>query len=456
MIEGFTLGIAAIIFLQQVPAALGVRQARRARTPRSSPSRAVGDAVGGDGSWPPLALVALVAARDGRRCRGCTASLPGVAARGRRRHGRRRASPACDVAAIGALPAIAAGAVAARACSAPRLGELLSAAFAVAALAAIESLLSAKVADGMADAPRHDPDRELFGQGLANLVSPLFGGMPATGAIARTAVNVRAGARTRARRDRRTRSCCSPSCYLGGSLVAEIPLAALAGVLMVTAVRMVERPQRARRPALHPLATPSCSSLTAAATVAFDLIVAVEIGVAVAAVLALRNVARSATVADRAARARRGRRRRRAAACSHEHIVAYRLDGALFFGAAQRFLTELTAVTDVARRDPAPARPPGARRHRRPGARRDRRRARAPAHHRAAQGPATRTPAHPARRRRARPPRPRAPPVRRPRRRHRPRPSSRRTRPSPCDAAPDPETGSAAGQAGPLPVVAVK
>jgi SulP family sulfate permease len=70
-------------------------------------------------------------------------------------------------------------------------------ALAVAALAAIESLLSAKVADGMADTTRHDPDRELFGQGLANIASPLFGGMPATGAIARTAVNVRSGARTR-------------------------------------------------------------------------------------------------------------------------------------------------------------------------------------------------------------------------------------------------------------------
>ena len=60
------------------------------------------------------------------------------------------------------------------------------AAFAVAALAAIESLLSAKVADGMVDGRQHDPDRELFGQGVANIVSPLFGGMPATGAIART------------------------------------------------------------------------------------------------------------------------------------------------------------------------------------------------------------------------------------------------------------------------------
>ena len=81
--------------------------------------------------------------------------------------------------------------------SAGRLSALAGAALAVAALSGIESLLSAKVADGMADGPRHDPDRELFGQGLANMAVALFGGMPATGAIARTAVNVRAGARTR-------------------------------------------------------------------------------------------------------------------------------------------------------------------------------------------------------------------------------------------------------------------
>ena len=74
---------------------------------------------------------------------------------------------------------------------------MIGAAFAVAALRAIESLPSAKVADGMADNGRHEPDRELIGQGLANLTSLLFGGMPAAGAIARTAVNVRSGARTR-------------------------------------------------------------------------------------------------------------------------------------------------------------------------------------------------------------------------------------------------------------------
>lgn len=67
----------------------------------------------------------------------------------------------------------------------------------VAALGALESLLSATVADAMTVGDRHDPDRELFGQGVANVVAPLFGGIPATTAIARTAVNVRAGAGTR-------------------------------------------------------------------------------------------------------------------------------------------------------------------------------------------------------------------------------------------------------------------
>src|SRR4029078_8369104 len=97
-----------------------------------------------------------------------------------------------DVARIGTLPT-SLPAPSLPDISTGRVGELFGAALAVRALAAIESLLSAKVADGMAGRARHDPDRELFGQGLANLVSPLFGGMAATGAIARTAVNVRTG-----------------------------------------------------------------------------------------------------------------------------------------------------------------------------------------------------------------------------------------------------------------------
>ncbi|MEV4088820.1 SulP family inorganic anion transporter, partial [Nonomuraea fuscirosea] len=77
------------------------------------------------------------------------------------------------------------------------LPSLLAPAVAVAALAALESLLSAAVADNMTGRHRHDPDRELFGQGIANLVTPMFGGMPGTGAIVRTAVNVRSGAHSR-------------------------------------------------------------------------------------------------------------------------------------------------------------------------------------------------------------------------------------------------------------------
>ena len=132
-------------------------------------------------------------------------------------------------------------------------------AVAVAALAALESLLSATVADAMSVGERHDSDRELFGQGLANLVTPLFGGIPATAAIARTAVNVRAGASSRL-------AALTHAVVLlllvvvvarrGGS--REIPLAALAGVLIATAVQMVEvssvralaplHPRRRRRP----------------------------------------------------------------------------------------------------------------------------------------------------------------------------------------------------------------
>jgi SulP family sulfate permease len=167
--------------------------------------------------------------------------------------------------------------------------------------------------------------------------------MPATGAIARTAVNVRAGARTRVAAI--VHSAVLVLVVLAGSgLVARIPLAGLAGVLMVTAVRMVEV-HNVRAILRSTRSDAVVLLLTAAATVAFDLIVAVEIGVAVAAVLALRNVARTTALTE--------------TPISYEiddsdehdllreHIVAYRIDGALFFGAAQRFLTDLAQVADV-------------------------------------------------------------------------------------------------------------
>ena len=276
-------------------------------------------------------------------------------------------------------------------------------AVAVALLAAMESLLSAKVADGMADTARHDPDRELFGQGLANLVSPLFGGMPATGAIARTAVNVRAGARTRV-------SAIVHSLVLvlvvlvGGPLVARIPLAALAGVLMVTAMRMVEGHNvRAVLRATHSDALVLIA--TTAATMAFDLIVAVEIGMAIAAALALLKIANSASAVKEPVTFE-GIDDILEATLLRERIVVYRIDGAFFFGAAQRFLTELTAVTDVKVVILRLSRSPDARRHRRSSARRDRARARVTRHHGAAEGGATAPSPDPGSGRRLRSPRP--------------------------------------------------
>jgi SulP family sulfate permease len=338
VVEGFTLGIAAVIFLQQVPAALGVR------TPEGEKVTVVAwravEAFAAAPHWPSLIVAVSVAALiiAGARWRpGMPFSLIAVAI----------ATVVAlladvDVARIGALPATL---------PAPSLAfldpaavpMLLTSALAVAALAALESLLSATVADGMSVGQRHDPDRELFGQGVANVVTPLFGGVPATAAIARTAVNVRAGAQSRLAS--LTHAVTLAVVMLAAApLVAYIPLAALAGVLLATTIRMVEVGS------LRALARSTRSdalilALTAVATLALDLIAAVGIGLAVACVLAIRRIAQASTlrtvpldVADHSAEE---------AALLREHIVAYRLDGPLFFAAAHRFLLELTEVADV-------------------------------------------------------------------------------------------------------------
>jgi SulP family sulfate permease len=191
----------------------------------------------------------------------------------------------------------------------------------------------------MSDESKSNPDRELIGQGLANIASGFFGGMPATGAIARTAVNIRSGARTRI-------SSIAHSLILvfaivvGSNLLSKIPLAALAGVLFVTAYRMVERKT------VFALLRSSRSDagvflITGIATVALDLIVAVEIGIALAAGLALRSLATSSSVHTESVRSDAVDIDTETELL-HQHIGIYRLDGALFFGAAQRFLDDLT------------------------------------------------------------------------------------------------------------------
>lgn len=172
---------------------------------------------------------------------------------------------------------------------------LLPSAFTVAMLAAIESLLSAVVADNMSG-DRHKPDAELVAQGLANLVVPLFGGIPATGAIARTATNIRSGATSPV-------SGIVHSLTLLAIVVAAAPLAkfiplpTLAAILMVVAYRMGE---------WH--AIPSILHLSAAdrlvwaatflLTVFADLTVAVEVGMVLAALLYIHRVSETTTVAS--------------------------------------------------------------------------------------------------------------------------------------------------------------
>lgn len=337
VVEGFTLGIAVVIALQQVPAALGVARPRGDNTAVVAFHAVMRATAASRESLVILGVVAVVMIGGSRLRRTLPVSLLGVGA------GTAVAALGhLDVSRIGALPA-ALPTPSLPGLSPARISEAFGPALAVAALVALESLLSAKVADGMSDGPRHDPDRELFGQGLANVVSPMFGGMPATGAIARTALNVRAGARTRVAAMVHSGVLVLVVLF-GGDLVGRIPIAALAGVLLVTAARMVEV-HNLRAICRASRSDALVMGATAAATVVFDLILAVEIGIAVAAALALRELARSTTFArqpwpDEFDSSREHR-------LLDDHIVVYRVDGPLFFGATQRFLSEFTAISNV-------------------------------------------------------------------------------------------------------------
>lgn len=220
-----------------------------------------------------------------------------------------------------------------------RLGELVRPALALAALGAIESLLSASVADRISGASPHDPDRELVGQGLANLAVPFFGGIPATGAIARTAVNIRAGAQTRWSGVVHGVTIALVLVALG-PLAAQIPLAVLAGILLAVSSRMIEWDQirligRSTRSDLTVLV------LTWGATIVFDLVLAVEVGIAAAAILFIRRMADLHVVSHPELSAAMGL----PAAVEHQ-IAVYDLDRPLFFGDAQRFVETMRALDD--------------------------------------------------------------------------------------------------------------
>lgn len=321
VIEGFTLGIAAIIFLQQVPAAFAQQAPAGERTlPAAISVVTQADWTSAAKTLGVVALVAILMIALPRLHRAIPESLTAVIV----------VTVLVSilhipVAAIGELPSHLPAPLLPHA-DLGALRTLLGAALAIAALAAIESLLSARVAATMSPTGPYDPDRELVGQGLASVASGVFGGMPATGAIARTAVNVRSSARTRVAAIVHSLVLLGVV-YLATGPVSTIPLAALAGVLMVTSFRMISA--ATIRKILRSTRSDALTfTLTAAVTVCFDLIEAVEIGVVVAAFFALRSVARRSSVV---------REELPGPPCpGDDQIALLRLDGAMFFGAAER------------------------------------------------------------------------------------------------------------------------
>ncbi len=168
--------------------------------------------------------------------------------------------------------------------------DLLPIAFSVAVLGAIESLLSAVVADGMAPtSTRHDSNRELFGQGLANIVSPIMGGIPATAAIARTAAGIRNGAATRLTGVFHSLTVLSVT-LLAGGLAVHVPLATLSAVLVVVAWNIAEVPELRRLVQRAPREDVAVLLATAGITLFFDLTYAIAFGIVASAVLLLSRL----------------------------------------------------------------------------------------------------------------------------------------------------------------------
>jgi SulP family sulfate permease len=233
--------------------------------------------------------------------------------------------------------------------------SLVGPAFTIALLGAIESLLSAVVADGMTGT-RHDSNQELIGQGIANIAAPLFGGFAATGAVARTATNIRNGAT-------------GPLAGLVHSgflilvilllapLAAAIPLCCLSAVLFVVAWNMSDLPHVIRLIGTSPKADVAVLLLTLFLTVFVDLVVAVNVGVIVAALLFMKRMAASVNVerqlgldATGLETPPNGEHAPTEAAdalgspAAPPGVLIYSIEGPLFFGAAEKLERTLAHI----------------------------------------------------------------------------------------------------------------
>jgi sulfate permease, SulP family len=215
--------------------------------------------------------------------------------------------------------------------------QLLAPAFAIAMLGAIESLLCAVVADGMTGS-KHDPNGELLGQGIANLVTPFFGGITATAALARTAANVKAGAYSPLAAITHAGVVLIAILFLA-PLFSYLPMAALAALLLIVAWNMSE-PQHVRHtlriaPRSDVLILLTCLILT----VLFDMVLAVGVGLLLAAGLFIK---RMSELTDTAALPKHFNQ---ALNDLPEHVLVYAIRGPLFFGAAEKALSVLRRFT---------------------------------------------------------------------------------------------------------------
>jgi SulP family sulfate permease len=228
-----------------------------------------------------------------------------------------------------------------------RIHALILPAFTIAMLGAIESLLSAMVADGMIGR-RHDSNQELIGQGLANIFCPCFGGIAATGAIARTATNVRSGGRTPVAGI--VHSVALLLIVLTAAPLARyIPLATFSGVLILVAWRMGEW-HNFRAMARGPRADFWVLVVTFALTIAFDLTIAVGLGLLIAAALFVRQMEsithiRIVTPESELEHGVDSIREK----VVPEGVLVYRFEGPLFFGVAEKIEAALERSTIIPR-----------------------------------------------------------------------------------------------------------
>jgi SulP family sulfate permease len=343
---GFTSGIALIIFSSQVKDLLGIAAAdapaafldQWVLVARHVPSADVATIAVAAGSlaiilgWPavsrrvPGSVVALVAATAAVRLLDLPVATVGT------RYGRIDAG----------LPALQPIAV-----SFAAVPALIGPAFAIALLAAIESLLSAVVADGMIGG-RHRSNMELVAQGVANMAAPLFGGMPATGAIARTATNVKNGGRTPVAGVTHAVTLLVITLFFG-RWAGLIPLATLAAILAVVAYHMSEW-RRFAAEFRAPKSDVAVLLVTFLLTVLVDLTVAIQVGMVLAAFLFMKRMAEVTNVTALTREFTEGRDDEApdpnavARRSVPRGVEVYEINGPFFFGAAETFKDRLGQI----------------------------------------------------------------------------------------------------------------